>query len=46
MRNAIRVTRRVVVDSLSMPQLHKLSLTVMLSPRVRRLNKTISHNMC
>ena len=45
-RNAILATLRVVVDSLSMPQLHKLSLTVMLPPRaVRRPNKTISHHM-
>jgi hypothetical protein len=47
MRNAILATRRVVVDSLSVPQLHKVSLIVMLPPRaVRRLNtKTISHHM-
>ena len=46
MRNAILATRSVVVNSLSMPQLHKLSLTAMLPPRaVRRLNKTISHHM-
>ena len=45
--NAILATRRVVVDSLSMPQLHKGFLTaVMLPPRaVRRLDKTISHHM-
>jgi hypothetical protein len=47
MRNAILATRRVVVDSLSVPQLHKVSLIVMLPLRaVRRLNtKTISHHM-
>src|SRR6202171_4392272 len=47
MRNAILATRRVVVDSLSVPQLHKVSLIVMLPPRaVRRLNtKTINHHM-
>jgi hypothetical protein len=43
--NATRATRTVVGDSLSMPQLHELSLTVMLLSRVRRLNKTISRNM-
>ena len=46
MRNAILATRSVVVDSLSMPQLHKLFLTVMLPPRAgHRLNKTISHHV-
>jgi hypothetical protein len=39
MRNAILETRRVVMDSLSMPQLHKVYLIVMLPPQaVRRLN--------
>ena len=33
MRNAILATRSVVVNSLSMPQLHKLSLTAMLPPQ-------------
>ena len=33
MRNAILATRLVVVDSLSMLQLHKVSLTVTLPPR-------------
>ena len=39
--------RGVVVDSLSVPELHKVSLIVMLPPRaVRRMNtKTISHHM-
>ena len=45
MRNATLATRTVVGDSLSMPQLHKLSLTVMLLSRVRRLKKTISRSM-
>ncbi|HWY88534.1 MAG TPA: hypothetical protein VNX28_17615 [Gemmataceae bacterium] len=46
-QNAILATRRVVMDLLSMPQLHKSFLTaVMLPPRaVRRLDKTISHHM-
>ena len=47
MRNAILATLRVVADSLSVPQLHEVSLIVVLPPRaVRRLNtKTISHHM-
>ena len=46
MRNAILATRSVVVDSLSMPQLHKLSLNVMLPPRaVHRLSMTRSHHV-
>jgi hypothetical protein len=44
MRNAILGIRRAAGDSPSMPQLHRLSLTMMLPPRaVRRLNKTIGH---
>ena len=47
MRNAILATRLVVVDSLSMLQLHKVSLTVTLPPRaLHRPNPmTIRHHL-